>query len=157
MRKYFCLLYFTLLPLFSFPQPLLTIPFTSHPPKIDGKLSPDEWKNSSIISLFTPLGTRKLSPIPTTFYLLYDERNLYIAFSCQSPSKPKAQMRQRDGNVWEDDAVEVFLSPVFPKYFQFIVNAKNCIWDSEGKDGKWNGEWQHAVSITGNGWEGEEK
>jgi len=155
MRKYFCLLYFTLLPLFSFPQPLLTIPFISQPPKIDGKLSPDEWNNSSAIGILTPLGTRNLSPIPAIFYLSYDENNIYIAFSCPSASKPKAQLRERDGNVWEDDAVEVFLSPAFPKYFQFIVNAENCIWDSEGKDGRWNGEWQHAVSITENGWEGE--
>ncbi len=144
-----------LLPLLAFCQPLLTIPFVSQPPQIDGEIEMGEWDNASTVSAFVPLGRKELFPFSTIFYLSYDSQNLYIAFSCQSPFKPIAQERERDGNVWEDDAVEIFLSPSFPRYFQFIVNAKNSIWDSEGKDGRWNCDWKHNVSIKDKGWEGE--
>jgi len=107
-------IYLLLLPLFSFSQPLLTIPFTSQPPKIDGKLSPDEWNNSSAIGILTPLGTRNLSPIPTIFYLSYDENNIYIAFSCPSASKPKAQLRERDGMCGKTTLWRFSSPPPFP-------------------------------------------
>lgn len=139
----------------SCPQSLLTIPFLSQPPNIDGRLQAGEWDNASLISNFVPLGQKELSSLPTIFYLSYDSQNLYIAFSCHSLSKPIAQERERDGNVWEDDAIEIFLSPTFPRYFQFILNARDSIWDSEGKDGGWNCEWKHKVSLSDKGWEGE--
>lgn len=157
MKKSLFLIFFTLLVLsLSTPaQNLLTIPFVINPPDIDGYLQAGEWDNASSVCVFVPIGKKELFPLPTTFYLCYDLQNIYIAFHCESHSMPVAQERERDGKVWEDDAIEVFLSPYFPRYFQFIVNARNSIWDSEGKDGSWNCDWAHKVSLTDKGWEGE--
>ncbi|MBC7327499.1 hypothetical protein H5T87_05220 [bacterium] len=155
MVKKFIIFFYLFLPVFCFSQFLLTIPYSEEPPTIDGKVSPEEWKKASAIGILFPIGQDELSLPSTIFYLCYDSQCLYIGFTCQSFGQPIAQERERDGNVWEDDAVEIFLSPSFPRYFQFILNSKNSIWDSDGKDASWNCEWKHAISLKENGWEGE--
>jgi hypothetical protein len=69
-----------------------------------------------------------------------------------------AKVTDRDGNVWEDDAVEMFVQPDIAQenYYQLIVNSKGVLFDTKGmKGGFWNGPWTPATSVSADAWSGE--
>ena len=94
----------------------------------------------------------------TEFLLAYDDTAIYIAVVAEEP-EPDAitlEPRKRDGNVWEDDDVELFIDATFDRstYHQFIVNLGAVQLDSIGGPGhgqwgdtKWNAEWVAVVKI----------
>ena len=74
--------------------------------------------------------------------ILYDDTGLYIGFECfeDHAEGPRAEVRKRDGNVFGDDSVEVFLDANFDRlsYAQLAVNAVGSVWDTafpRAKDG----------------------
>jgi len=64
----------------------------------------------------------------------WSQEALYLAFDLQEPSpwELRANITQRDGGVWEDDCVEVFVSPGPDKerYVQAIVNSLGTVFDA---------------------------
>ncbi len=122
----------------------LTIPLLRRPPKVDGIVEVDEWARASAITGFLRLGEEAISHLPTVAFLGYDEKALYVAFRCFSPLPPIARRRRRDGEVWRDDSVEVFLDPgrTLSRHFQFVGSATGSVWDSIGKDPSWDAEWE---------------
>jgi hypothetical protein len=65
---------------------------------------------------------------------------------------------QRDGALWGDDAVELFVQPDRgkPGYFQFIGNSAGAIFDARGSaDPGWNGDWTYRASTGADSWTGE--
>jgi hypothetical protein len=93
----------------------------------------------------------------TEVYVTRDDSRLHIAFRCAQSGAPKADAKDRDGPVWEDDAVEVFIQPdpAQPRYLQFVGNSAGAFADAEGTDLKWNGDWTYRTSVGEGYWEGE--
>ncbi|MDP6502674.1 MAG: carbohydrate-binding family 9-like protein, partial [Planctomycetota bacterium] len=58
--------------------------------------------------------------------------------------------KKRDGGVWEDDSVEIFLQPPDDVVFHVIVNSSGVIYDarSDDKASRWNPDIKVAASIT---------
>jgi hypothetical protein len=78
--------------------------------------------------------------------------NLYVAF--ESPFQGAAlrtTVLERDGPVWEDDSVEIFLIPPgWPgKYLQFVGNSVGAFYDSVagGEGPQYNGRFQYRCSL----------
>jgi len=65
-----------------------------------------------------------------------------------------AKAASRDGNVWADDSVEVFVTgDIRMGIFHFAVNSRGVIFDSKGKDAAWNSSAiAKAVVHKGKGW-----
>ena len=126
-------------------------------PTIDGRVREGEWAEAAAVSGFAALGTGRLAAAATTAYVAYDNANLYVAFVCTTTVPPQGEKRARDGAVWEDDAVEVFLDPgaTGSRYLQFIGNCVGSRWDSQGRDGSWNGEWDFAAAVGKGAWTAE--
>ncbi|MBI3922074.1 MAG: hypothetical protein HY318_11705 [Armatimonadetes bacterium] len=144
----------------AWAQPLLTAPFTSHVPVIDGRLEEDEWSDAAATTGFSALGpTKTMIADQPVLFCKRNSTHLFVAFRLPLPTgaTPRAQVTQRDGPVWDDDAVEVFLDPAHGhgEYFQFIMNAEGIKWDSKNQYGKWNGDWEGRTSVTQTGWEAE--
>lgn len=109
----------------------------------------------------------KLHPVPgqdgklaTTCRLLFDATHLYAAVDCEEPDpKLLANARERDGEVWCDDCVELYILP-HPEvgYKQIGVNAIGTIFDQSHPPGgrsdrSWNADVKAAVSAQpGKGW-----
>lgn len=137
---------------------------TGAPPKIDGVLDDEAWKQASQAENFklsegeTPKGRCKL-------LMLQDDKNLYIAVECfekeESLKALKADVTQHDGEgIWEDDDVELFIDPTgkrdFP-YYQLIFNSKGTTWDAYVQaagdlDMAWEPKYEAKVKIGKESW-----
>ena len=127
---------------------------SASPPIITIRKGAADLQNASVVTGFTDISTGSLASGRTEVALAFDEANLFIAFKCYSPVPPKATVKERDGQVWEDDAVEVFLDPTDSRsdYYQFIGNAAGAMWDSRGRDGSWNAKWEYAATVEKGFW-----
>ena len=129
------------------------------PPTLDGRLAPNEWDGAAKLTNFTAHAADSLAPDQTTVFVTHDADRLYLAFRCANPAnKVKADAKVRDGNVWEDDAVEVFLQPDLQDltYYQFIGNSAGIYYDGRGLNGgQWDGDWTYRASVGDGYWEGE--
>ena len=117
---------------------------TSDPPHIDGKLHDRAWaKTAPLAPFFDPAGDRQ-TKFPTEVRLAYDSANLYLAFRCHEPNLAGliTKASGRDGKVWEDDSVEIFIDTNLDRntYYQFIFNADCVAYDGLGWNAKWNGQ-----------------
>lgn len=132
-----------------------TIEPIASPPKvsdgtiaIDGKLNEQAWRLAQQLSPMCILGNG-IAPTQPIVFICHDNSSLYIGAILPKPvGKPlRITVKDRDGEVWQDDAFEIFIDPhrTRSRYYQFIVNAGGAKWDSYGKDGKWDGIW-HAAS-----------
>ncbi len=78
---------------------------------IDGKVDEDLWERAAVFKDFyqTSPGDNISPSKPTIVYVMYDEKNLYIAFKCwDDPDKIRATVAKRD-NVFGEDNVRVWL------------------------------------------------
>lgn len=140
------------------PIPQVQMPRVSTPPLIDGKLDDPTWNRATRIPLlYNNLGD--LAAQPTSVYLAYDERNVYVGYQCWEPqmSELKATVTEHDGSVFTDDSVEVFLIPGAETgdYYQFALNTLGTKYDSLVYDGSFNPDWQVAVSTETEYWRAE--
>lgn len=133
------------------------------PPQIDGHLNDDAWQQ-------VPWGggdfkqvypdKNKPASVRTLFKILYDAKNLYVAFKCYDPEPDKivSRMSRRDG--FEGDWVEINIDSYYDKRTAFsftssvsgvkgdeYISNNGDIWDSS-----WDPIWYMKTSIDHEGW-----
>lgn len=150
------------------PRPRLVAPRTNAPPTIDGRADEDAWKSATVVDWFVanngtfPKPPQRFGIDPmigdTTVRLLYDEKFLYLHFRCGEEHIGWLQKGQekRDGSVWKDDCVEVFLDPArsYKSAYHLIVNPVPALYDAREKAGErgdrsWNLEGEKVASHVG--------
>jgi hypothetical protein len=118
-------------------------------PKMDGDLSDPVWSSAPVATDFMNLATKELSRVRTEVRAVCDGKKIYFAFHCVEPKygELKAYATERDGDVWKDDSVEVFLDTKHDKatYYQIMSNTLGTISDNDTRDGSWDGDVQTAV------------
>jgi hypothetical protein len=124
-------------------------PRTDAPPKIDGRLDDDAWARATrLAGLVTPAGSPGEHQ-PTEVRLLHDGRSLYLAVRCadEDIAHLRTAADGRDGPVYRDDAVEVFVDANHDRrtYHQFIANAAGAVFDAATRDRAWDGQWRAAT------------
>ena len=152
---------------------------------IDGQVDEECWQTAGPARAFKLERDASMDPrYPTTLKALYDDHSLYLSFVCGEPDPENVtvSVKQRDGGVWKDDCVEVFIDPAGEgrTYYQFVVNPDNVQEDgrfefSIGKptvfytvsgpvkvfdgtvtaDGTWNCQWQSATALGRDYWSAE--
>ena len=78
---------------------------------IDGRPDEEAWKNAAVFKDFvqTSPGDNIPASKPTDMYMMYDEKNLYVAFKCwDDKDKIRASVAKRD-DVWGEDNVRLWL------------------------------------------------
>jgi len=131
-----------------------------HRPVIDGILDDACWLEADVATNFVLLEKQGLATEQTQCMVAYDAENLYIAFRCFETdlSRIRSRCKQRDGEVWHDDCVEVFLDPHHSHhaYFHLITNRIATRFDEVGplypRPRSWNADWQVATSAMPWGW-----
>jgi len=127
-------------------------------PKVDGKIDPGEYGNAPWSGGFVDYRGKGYPKRKSRFVVGYDDRALYIAVEAEEndPGSITVEPRERDGDIWRDDDVEVFIDATLDRktYHQFSVNLNNNQYDGIGGpthgqfgDPKWNAKWQSAVKI----------
>jgi len=106
-------------------------------PVIDGTLNCKAWQLCPPLKL-GKVSSDEIGQLKTIGRVLFDSTHMYVGFECIETNTGAivADNSARDSDVWQDDAVEVFVSPDVRKgYFQFAVNSRGALMD--GKAGAW--------------------
>ncbi len=114
--------------------PRFAIPRLRRAPAIDGRLAPGEWDAAGATTGFVHMMDDLAVDDQTTVFAAYDDQRLYFALECRDPRKRPlvAGAAARDGKVWLDDAVDVFLRPDLakPLYYQLLTNCRGVRYDA---------------------------
>lgn len=142
----------------------LLIERTSTPPVIDGRIEELCWRRVGRADGFVLNDTGREPREKTEAYVTYDDKNLYLAFICHETEidKIKAIATERDGSVWKDDCVEVFIDSDHDhfRYYHVVSNTKGVRYDEEVVflgtvptwNRHWNAVWQAEASVDKNSW-----
>ncbi|MFH1904854.1 MAG: hypothetical protein ABIK53_04975 [bacterium] len=113
-------------------------------PKIDGKLNETFWKESTWLPL--SVNRKGVNENEKTYFsVARNNRDLYLGFECflskLNPvlnllSEVLPEVKNRDGRIWNEDVVEVFLSPEEGMYYHVAVNGLGTVYDAICKGGK---------------------
>ena len=140
----------------AYARPLLTAYRAATPPAIDGDLSDPCWQDASPTSRFVLSSRSGFPEAQTIGRVAFDDTNLYVAVEAMEPNlRPalnmldtvKADVTQRDGPVFRDDCVEIFIQPGDDEYYQLAVNSIGTLYDSRATDSEWSGEIEVAAQL----------
>jgi len=136
------------------PVPLVNCPISSLRPTMDGQFSEGFWRDAADLGPFLRADGLGLPTAPTRARVARTGEALCIGVECLEPRMDRliAQKRDRDGQLWPDDCVEVFVQRPGQEYLHFIVNPLGAQFDEKGKDSRWNAEWQAATSRGKGRW-----
>jgi uncharacterized repeat protein (TIGR03806 family) len=145
------------------PAPTFECRWTDKPITVDGKADEEVWASAQTIDKFRRAweGDKERPPKqPTKARLLWDREYIYFFAELQDADL-NAVVKDHDGQVWTDDAFELFFKPAADKtaYYEFNFNPLNTVMDMllpKRGDGGWDrfradGEFeiQSAVSVNG--------
>ncbi len=129
------------------------------PPAIDGSPEDACWEQAMVATDFSVLGSAggERAFRQTTVRAAWDDRALYLHAICLEPDPASitARVTQRDGSVWLEDALEVFLVPDLASgaCYHFIANAAGVLYDELGTDGQYNANVSVAALIGEQAWQ----
>jgi len=127
-------------------------------PAVDGRLDDDCWQAAAVLPDFVAmdgsagLTRRTAGRVGRTAY------GLFFAFECLDADVDAISRRvaERDGAVWTDDCVEVFLAPSGGgEYLHFAVNANGAQYDERGADASWDRYWLARTGVAPGKWTAE--
>ena len=115
------------------------------PATIDGLTDDACWKDSESLDIMNDWEKATRRKGGHSFaQLSYDDQALYVLMTCleHRMDKLRTVVKDRDGDLWNDDCVEIFVHRQSdpPDYFrQFMISASGVIYDGDQTSGaKWN-------------------
>ena len=144
----------------AYEPPLLSVRRALQPFTIDGQLDEHETTNTTAFGNFLNVGDHALAALPTVARAGYTDEQLYFAVTSPilSGIDLTANCRNRDDQVWTDDAVQIYLAPPSGGYrYHFVCNSRGIIFDRRETvgiqhDPNWNGAWQVANRSSADTW-----
>lgn len=135
-----------------------TIARAAHPLAPDPALSDPAWTAGKI-----PIGsgpwenvtTRSPARFSTTAYLLYDDKNLYVAFQADQTGTPiVAQQNTNDVGFGSDDFVGVGIdtSGSGSQVYYFETTPRGTKYEQAGENTRFRPRWTAAAKVTGGSW-----
>jgi hypothetical protein len=129
------------------------------PPVIDGSLDDACWAAAQTLRPFARHTGRRSAAEQTQVRVCFNQEALFIGFECFDAHMESATSvtRQRDSDVFRDNAVEVFLHPhpgQQPSYYHLAANTLGTRFDEleSGDPAGWNPEWRVAVRKFADRW-----
>ncbi|MGH7172597.1 MAG: PQQ-dependent sugar dehydrogenase [Gemmataceae bacterium] len=107
--------------------------WTDTPITLDGKADETAWKHAQVIdNFYLPwLGAKaRAARTATKARLLWDREYLYF-FADMEDADLYADVKQHDGQTWDNDVFELFFKPAAdkPGYYEFQVNPAGTVMD----------------------------
>jgi len=143
--------------------PCLHCPLIKEEPVIDGKLEEDCWQKADRATGFMLNTGAGLAKEQTEVYIMRDKWNLYIGFRCYDSDIKNIRnvITERDGQVFKDDSVEVFVdpscNPEAKDYYHFVMNSIGTRYDALGTDSRYDFHWEGAAHLADKYWTAEMK
>lgn len=121
--------------------------------KVNGVIEPGEYA-LSVSGMNNSMNANvQYSPKQSRCCLAWDEQNLYVGIQSPVSGTLKTSHSERDANLWEDDAVELFFSGFDGKkdLYQFIFNSGKGMYDSKNRKSGWQSSGIRFQSSVKNG------
>ena len=103
---------------------------------IDGKLDESGWQKAEVQADFIATDGKTAANPPTSVKMLYDDKNIYFGIWVMEPEpgKMKITVQERDGEVWLDNSLEIFINApgTGNKLARIAVNPNCVICDAMG-------------------------
>lgn len=130
------------------------------PPSIDGKLDDACWAGANQAGTFANTSNGREAKWGTRAKIACDEDAFYVSFVCQLPPDTPEPVHRQDGSpVWQDESVELFITPTGSpndsNLHQFVVNVAGAKSFLRIHEVQRQGDWQAAVSRQGSEWTAE--
>ncbi|HUS80508.1 MAG TPA: sugar-binding protein, partial [Armatimonadota bacterium] len=129
------------------------------PPVIDALSDDDCWRDAMIATDLSVLGSggNERAFRQATTRAAWDDRALYLHVICfePDPASITAEVTVRDGEVWMEDAVEIFLQPDTGTndYLHLIVNARGTLYDERNTSPDYDSQATVAATIGEQAWQ----
>jgi len=128
-----------------------------HPLPLDPSLSDPAWKAGTVTAngVFECLTTRSAAAHKTSVWMLYDDRNLYVAFRADQTGTPiTATQTTNDVGFGIDDFVGVGIdtSGVGTNAYYFETTPRSIRYEQANENSRYKPVWRAAAAIHGNYW-----
>ena len=130
----------------------------AHAPELDGTAHDPIWQTGLTANSFVNFTTRKPAGLNTVAYLLYDDKNIYVAFFCEQSGVPiTAKQTTNDVGSGLDDNVGVSLdtSGVGSEMYDFYVTPRGVRYEDSMESSRYSPPWQAAANVDGTTWTAE--
>lgn len=113
------------------PIPSMTAAHTTGHITIDGQLQEADWSSLPASGSFVDTLGGGAGPFPATARMLWDDQNVYVAFEVRDDYLHNT-IAERDGHLWEQDAVEIMVDPDGDgqHYFELQVSPTGNIFET---------------------------
>ena len=139
-----------------YTPPVISIPLLAQAPEIDGIVGRQEWGQAVVLSELVTLSGASRAQLPTTVYVGYTKQALYVGARLfdPNPQQLRREVTQRDGEVWRDDCLELFVDTAGERqdYAHLVVNALGTKYDSYDRVVVEDFQWETAATIHDDGW-----
>ena len=137
---------------FSFP-----VARAPHPLPLDASLSDPAWQAGRVPNHgpWADVTTKGAAPFATQAYVLYDDRNLYVAFHVSQHGVPlTATQTEQDVGFGIDDFVGIGVDPsgAGSRDFYFEVTPIGTRYDQSNENVRYRPTWRTATVETPDGW-----
>lgn len=125
------------------------------PPKFDAALSDPEWQKALVASGFQDLTTRAPAKLQTTAFLLYDDKNVYVAFRAMQPGVPiHASQTTNAIGFGQDDLVGVGLdtSGAGSSVYYFETTPRGVRYQQAIESNRYAPSWDAQTATTDSAW-----
>jgi len=145
------------------PKPIVHVPLTTQPPKIDGRLDDPCWAYAAVITNFVQVRPHQGAPPTerTELRILYDRDHIYFGVRCwdKEPQKILAKSLRHDDFFASDDTFEIVLDTFNQQregyFFRFNpagARSEGLIQNFEEHNPLWDGVWDVKARIDKKGW-----
>jgi hypothetical protein len=124
----------------------------------DPTLADPAWQAGRIAvsPAFADLTTRRAAPVDTVAYLLYDDRNLYVAFHADQAGVPINASQTTNGvGFGIDDFVGIGIDPGSSgaQVYYFETTPRGTRYQQASENARYAPAWDAAARVNGNGWD----
>ena len=128
-----------------------------HPMPLDPALSDPAWAKGAVPTPggFQCLTTRTTAPHATSVWMLYDDRNLYVAFKAEQAGTPiVATQTTNDVGFGTDDFVGVGIdtSGVGTNSYYFETTPRGIRYEQANENSRYKPSWSSTAAVHGSTW-----
>ncbi len=132
--------------------PAVQVPKLAEAPTIDG-IRDAAYDKATPITLKFITGGYGQPSAKTTAWVVSTDKELIFFVKCESPAMDDllADVREHDGQVWNDDCIELFIDPTNKRaedgYMHVMVNSLGTTADAKGPAGSEDFSWEPKLRV----------
>lgn len=142
-------------------KPVVTAHKITTAPEVDGALDDKSWRQAPVIAGFIQTDGGGLPAVRTKAMAAWTNDALYLGLRCHEldMNTLTAATTERDGPVWDDDCIKLFIDPNHNhhNWFELVCNTDGICFDQFKQEGgeSWDAEWTVACQKFDKYWEAE--